>query len=147
MLVSAINEDVDRMAARHGFQVFWLGFLARADGYEMGVPAIPLGELYRASGGGCRRRSLRLRARWMRIAAEGVLAGGQRHSADYYICALPFERLPALGLPGRLSNTPPSPAFICGSTAPSPSCLTPPCSTAPCSGCSTSLKAAICNWW
>ena len=48
VLVSAINEDVDRMAARHGFQVFWLGFLARADGYEMGVPAVPLGELYGA---------------------------------------------------------------------------------------------------
>src|ERR1017187_2938285 len=47
VLISAINEDVDRMAARHGFQVFWLGFLARAEGYEMGVPAIPLGELYR----------------------------------------------------------------------------------------------------
>src|SRR6202167_3706018 len=39
VLVSAINEDVDRLAARHGFQVFWLGFLARADSYEMGVPA------------------------------------------------------------------------------------------------------------
>ena len=48
VLVSAINEELDRMAARHGFQVFWLGFLARADGYEMGVPAVPLGELYRA---------------------------------------------------------------------------------------------------
>ncbi|MGD0048783.1 MAG: FAD-dependent oxidoreductase, partial [Bryobacteraceae bacterium] len=39
VLVSAINEDLDRMAARHGFQVLWLGFLARADAYEMGVPA------------------------------------------------------------------------------------------------------------
>ena len=27
VLVSAINEDLDRMAASHGFQVFWLGFL------------------------------------------------------------------------------------------------------------------------
>ena len=27
VLVSAINEDLDRMAAIHGFQVFWLGFL------------------------------------------------------------------------------------------------------------------------
>ncbi|HLY19058.1 MAG TPA: FAD-dependent oxidoreductase, partial [Bryobacteraceae bacterium] len=25
VLVSAINEDIDRLAARHGFQVFWLG--------------------------------------------------------------------------------------------------------------------------
>ena len=48
MLVSAVNEDLDRMAAVHGFQVFWLGFLARADAYEMGVPAVPLRELYAA---------------------------------------------------------------------------------------------------
>jgi zeta-carotene desaturase len=27
------------------------------------------------------------------------MAGGERHSADYYICALPFERLAPLGLP------------------------------------------------
>ena len=30
---------------------------------------------------------------------DGITAGGERHTADYYICALPFERLPALGLP------------------------------------------------
>ncbi len=99
VLVSAINEDVGRMAARHGFQVFWLGFLARAEGYEMGVPAIPLGELYRAelwqSAGDV---SLHLRAPVERIDADGITAGGKRYTADYYICALPFERLPALGL-------------------------------------------------
>ena len=44
VLVSAVNEDLDRMAASHGFQVFWLGFLARADAYEMGIPAVPLGD-------------------------------------------------------------------------------------------------------
>src|SRR5947207_3081632 len=48
VLVSAINEDLDRMAAVHGFQVFWLGFLSTANGYEMGIPKVPLGELYTA---------------------------------------------------------------------------------------------------
>ena len=100
VLVSAINEDVGRMAARHGFQVFWLGFLASAEGYEMGVPAIPLGELYRAelwhAAGDV---SLRLRAPVERIDAGGITAGGERHSADYYVCAVPFERLAALELP------------------------------------------------
>jgi hypothetical protein len=33
------------------------------------------------------------------MARSGITAGGQRHAADYYICALPFERLAALGLP------------------------------------------------
>jgi zeta-carotene desaturase len=100
VLVSAVNEDVDRMAARHGFQVFWLGFLARADAYEMGVPAIPLSELYRAElWRGVGDISLRLRCPVERIDPEGITAGGQRHTADYYICALPFERLAGLGLP------------------------------------------------
>ena len=65
VLVSAINEDLDRMAARHGFQVFWLGLLARADAYEMGVPAVPLGELYAsgtlASGRRCMAAAARAR--------------------------------------------------------------------------------------
>ena len=120
ILVSAVNEDLDRMAAIHGFQVFWLGFLARADSYEMGVPAVPLAQLYatdawkrlgnvrmhfRATGGAHRRRT----ASWW--AASG-------RTADYYICALPFERLEAVGLAGaRAWSTRPSPACICGSTA------------------------------
>jgi len=100
VLVSAVNEDVDRMAARHGFQVFWLGFLARADAYEMGVPAIPLGELYRAElWRGVGDISLRLRCPVERLGPEGVTADGRVHTADSYICALPFERLPGLGLP------------------------------------------------
>ena len=100
VLVSAINEDLDRMAARHGFQVFWLGFLARADGYEMGVPAIPLGELYRAELWQRHRRCLAAAARAggahrCRAASPPAVRGTR---ADYYICALPFERLPAAGL-------------------------------------------------
>ena len=51
ILVSAINEELDKMAARHGFQVFQLGFLARRNSYEMGVPAVPLAQLYRAEAG------------------------------------------------------------------------------------------------
>ncbi|MBI5086534.1 MAG: FAD-dependent oxidoreductase, partial [Acidobacteria bacterium] len=37
ILVSAINEELDRMAASHGCQVFRLGFLASRDSYEMGL--------------------------------------------------------------------------------------------------------------
>jgi len=100
VLVSAVNEDLDRMAARHGFQVFWLGFLARSDSYEMGVPSVPLGELY---GVAAWRRLGNVRFHFRtpveRIDECGFLAGGQLHTADSYICALPFERLEAVGLP------------------------------------------------
>ncbi len=102
VLVSAVNETLDRMAASHGFQVFWLGFLARANTYEMGIPAVPLGDLY---GPDAWRRigNVRLhpRAAVDQVIAEneairGVIAGGEQHTADYYISALPFERVPAV---------------------------------------------------
>jgi squalene-associated FAD-dependent desaturase len=100
VLVSAVNEDLDRMAASHGFQVFWLGFLARADTYEMGIPAVPLGDLYGPEAWQ-RIGNVRLHSRTPvdRVIAEdgtirGVTAGGGQHRADYYVSALPFERLP-----------------------------------------------------
>jgi zeta-carotene desaturase len=100
VLVSAVNEDLDRMAAVHGFKVFWLGFLARPDSYELGVPAVPLGELYSTEAwrrlGNVR---IHLRSAVERIDAEGFVVDGERRTADRYICALPFERLEAVGLP------------------------------------------------
>jgi len=102
VLVSAINEDLDRMAAMHGFHVFWLGFLARANSYEMGVPAVPLGELYGSDAwkrvGNVR---LHLRAPVDRVMVENdsiraVVVQGEERTADYYISGLPFERMPAL---------------------------------------------------
>jgi zeta-carotene desaturase len=100
VLVSAVNEDLDRMAARHGFQVFWLGFLARSDSYEMGVAAVPLAELYSADmfkklG----RVHLHLRSPVERMGPDGFLVDGRLETADHYICALPFERLDVAGLP------------------------------------------------
>jgi zeta-carotene desaturase len=102
VLVSAVNEDLDRMAASHGFQVFWLGFLARANSYEMGIPAVPLGDLYGPEGW---RRipnvRMHTRAPVERVIADhgrirGVVVGGAEQSADFYVSALPFERLPAV---------------------------------------------------
>lgn len=99
VLVSAINEELDSMAALHGFQVFWLGFLARSNSYEMGVPAVPLGDLY-GSGAWSRRENVRLslRAPVEKVVAEdgmvrAVVSNGERQEADYYVSALPFERL------------------------------------------------------
>jgi zeta-carotene desaturase len=100
ILVGAVNEDLDRMAATHGFQVFWLGFLARPDAYEMGVSALPLGELYQA-GAWTRFPNIKIHFRHPvdRIDAQGVAIAGQAFPGDAVICALPFERLAALGLP------------------------------------------------
>ena len=102
VLVSAINEELDRMAARHAFQVFRLGFLSRADSYEMGVPSVPLGDLY---GNEAWKRfpgvKIALRSPVERIVFENgevreLAAQGAAARAGFYICALPFERIASL---------------------------------------------------
>ena len=105
VLVSAVNEELDRMAAAHGFQVFWLGFLARSDSYEMGVPAVPLAELYSTDvWRRFERVSIHLRCPIESVdSSRGVkLADGAVRSADFYVIALPPERLsgvaPGLGI-------------------------------------------------
>jgi len=99
VLVSAVNEELDRMAAVHGFRVFWLGFLARADSYEMGVPSAPLGELYSAEAWKAQGNvRLHLRSAVERVEEGGMVVAGERVGGEYSICALPFERLEAVGL-------------------------------------------------
>ena len=112
VLVSAINEELDRMAAAHGFQVFRLGFLARKNSYEMGVPAVPLGRLYGAEAWQrLGQVDLRMRAPLEKIVIENgvvqhAIACGEQIRADHYICALPFERVSAVipGLPIDLAG-------------------------------------------
>jgi len=102
VLVSAINEELDRMAALHGFQVFYLGFLAASDSYQMGIPTGRLGDLY--SAGAWTRLpnvAIRLRAPVTRIVAgreriNGIQCGDEFVTADHYVSALPFERLPGV---------------------------------------------------
>ena len=108
VLVSAINEDLDRMAAIHGFQVFWLGFLSSADGYEMGIPSVPLGQLYTADAWRSMPNvRMHPRSTVERIDASGFFVEGKTLAADRYICALPFEKLPAVGLPApELQHSP-----------------------------------------
>ncbi len=72
VLVSAFDEELDRMGAQYGIEVFWKAFLANAEGYRVGIPAVPLGELY----GGCREAiekrggEVRFRAKVRGIAVE-----------------------------------------------------------------------------
>lgn len=98
VLVSAINEELDRMAAAHGFQVFWLGFLASSNSSDMGVPAVPLGALY-TSEAWTRLPGVTLRTRETvkEVVVEGGAVRGIRTeaglvAADAVISAVPFER-------------------------------------------------------
>jgi len=102
VLVSAINEELDRMAAAHGLQVFWLGMIARADSYEMGIPDVPLRELYderSLAGAGAVRIEHRSAVTSIH-SADGMVSGltiaRGPATADFYISCLPFERLQPL---------------------------------------------------
>jgi len=96
VLVSALNEELDRTDARFGIDVFWKAFLANRTGYRMGIPSVPLSELY----DGCRIaiekkggevtlrspvRSLRLESGALKAA---VFDGGKEEAADSFILAL-----------------------------------------------------------
>ena len=101
ILVSAINEDLERMAAVHGFQVLRLAFLAARDSYEMGIPAVALSDLYAED---CWRRlpSVRIHTRKKVDAVRpgGVWIGGVAYQADAYIDARPQHSFPTSPITG-----------------------------------------------
>ncbi len=50
VLVSALDEELAQSDARYGIEVFWKAFLGSAGGYKIGIPTVPLADLY----DGCR---------------------------------------------------------------------------------------------
>ncbi|MHB8616450.1 MAG: hydroxysqualene dehydroxylase HpnE [Candidatus Acidiferrales bacterium] len=99
VLVSALNEELDRTDARYGIDVFWKAFLANRRGYVVGIPSVPLGELYL----GCRQAveslggEVRTRATVRGIQfADGafrslLLDDGTEMRADACIAAVPHD--------------------------------------------------------
>lgn len=102
VLVSAVNEDLDRMAASHGLQVFYLGFLSTATSYEMGIPRVPLGDLYSEKAWSYYEDvQFRFRAPVQRLCFDGnqvagILVNSERVTAGAYVLAVPFERVTTL---------------------------------------------------
>lgn len=94
VLVSAINVELKDMAASHGFQVIWLGFLAAADTYEMGVSRVPLAQLYRSALDRFRGFDRSLVTSF--DPDRGVEVNGEWRQARTYISALPADKLAAL---------------------------------------------------
>jgi zeta-carotene desaturase len=97
ILISALNENLDRVSAPYAALVIRESFMKSAAAGRMGVPAIPLSDLYRAAGDYIEGRGGRV---LLRSAVEGVrwdadrvrlLAGGVENEADYLILAAPFD--------------------------------------------------------
>ena len=98
VLVSAVNEELDRMAAAHAFQVFRLAFLGDRRGFELGVPVAPLSRLYEQGVPGV---EVQLRSPVERIAvrdgaAVGAVVNGELCEADHIVLALSPDRAAAL---------------------------------------------------
>ncbi len=103
VLVSALNERLDRMDVGHARKVFVDGFLRTRDGYQMEVPLAPLGELY----GSRLERWLAIQevevrlttgVRSIEVDEDGHLTGlqlrsGETVEADFVVLAAPFDRV------------------------------------------------------
>ena len=102
VLVSALNEDLDRVSIPYGAMVFRESFLRSRAGGRMGVPSIPLGELYATAGDFIRARGgeTRLRAaiESFQPIPEGVLlcVNGGEQRFDFAVMAVPFDVLARL---------------------------------------------------
>ncbi len=102
VLVSALNEDLDRMSVSAAAQVFRESFLKSAVGGRMGIPRVPLAELYGAAADYIRQHGgeVRLRASADSIQpqeqAVRLCAAGEELAADFAVLAVPFDALERL---------------------------------------------------
>jgi squalene-associated FAD-dependent desaturase len=113
VLTSALNETVDRVGLKYARKVFRDGFVRHRDAFTVHVPTVPLGRLYGAE----------LRA-WLahhgvevkeNAAARRLVEGssirgvelrdGTTLSADWYVLAVPFDRVADL-VPEELAREP-----------------------------------------
>jgi squalene-associated FAD-dependent desaturase len=106
VLVSALNERLDRMDVGHARKVFVDGFLANSEGFQIELPLVPLGELY----GGRLEHWLRdhdvevrLTSGVRSLALDGdaglrgvLLRDGRALEADFVVLAVPFDRVASL---------------------------------------------------
>jgi squalene-associated FAD-dependent desaturase len=127
VLTSALNETPDRIGLRYARKVFLDGFLRHPRGFEVELPAVPLGRLYgeemqtwlaRHDVEVCFQTAVRA----LEVQADRVsgveLRNGDRLQADWYVVAVPFDRLlellpaavidryPAFSNLRRLENSP-----------------------------------------
>jgi squalene-associated FAD-dependent desaturase len=102
VLISALNDDLDQVSLRYAALVFRDSFLKSAEAGRMGLPAVPLSDLYGVAISYIEARGghVHLRASVDNVQASGdgiqVSIGGETTQADYAILATPFNTVERL---------------------------------------------------
>lgn len=97
VLVSALNEDLDRISVRYATQVFRESFMKSAAAGKMGVPRVPLSDLYGSAAEYIRHRGgeVLLRCPVKAISFEAnravVVNGVGQREFDAVVLAVPFQ--------------------------------------------------------
>jgi squalene-associated FAD-dependent desaturase len=119
VLTSALNETVERAGFKYARKVFRDGCLRHRDGFVVQVPTVPLGRLYGHElrewltrhgvevqvNANVKGLAMRPEAAPLRGIDRVVLRDGSALSADYYVLAVPFDRVTDL-LPDELAADP-----------------------------------------
>jgi zeta-carotene desaturase len=102
VLVSALNEDLDCVSVRYAALVFRDSFLKSAEAGRMGVPAVPLSELYGVAASYIEARSGKVHLRSAveaLIRADGgidLYVSGAPQRFEYVVIATPFNAVEKL---------------------------------------------------
>ncbi|MGC2112354.1 MAG: hydroxysqualene dehydroxylase HpnE [Candidatus Korobacteraceae bacterium] len=97
VLISALNEELDRVSVRYAALVFRDSFLKSAEAGRMGLPAVPLSQLYGTAADYIEARGgkVHLRAPVESIGSDSggvnLKVGGEEIRADYVVLAAPFN--------------------------------------------------------
>ncbi len=102
VLVSALNEDLERISVRYAAQVFRESFMKSPAAGRMGLPSIPLSDLYGSAIEYIRMRNgeVLLRSSVTAIGPKqhrvGVLTASGEHQFDFAVLAAPFQNVASL---------------------------------------------------
>jgi squalene-associated FAD-dependent desaturase len=111
ILVSALNAEVDRISVPYAAQVMRESFLKSPAAGRMGIPTVPLTELYQAAGDYIRSHQGEVQYRTAADSFRAELShvklgvGGREESFDYVVFALPFDGLERI-LPDTSASQP-----------------------------------------
>src|SRR5215469_2298376 len=97
ILTSALNDDLERMSVPHSIQVFRKSFLKSAAAGRIGLPRVPLSELYSSAVDYLAKRGGRVLLRSAVTAIEPqanaarICAGSEAQTFDFAVLAAPFQ--------------------------------------------------------